>query len=314
MEVVLADGSVLECSGDDDPDTLRAGRIALGALGVIAAVTLRCTPAFTLERLDHPVPLDSALERVEELIGSNDHFEFYTFPYSDIALLRETKRADGPPKPQGRLREYWQEVLLENRVMELIARTGRRFPSQIPRLNRGVSRLFGTVRKIDHSYRVFSSRRLVKFTEMEYAIPRAAGVEALRRVMETVKGQGLAVGFPIEVRYVAADDSYLSPANQRDTCYIAVHMYQGMEWEPYFRAVEKIMDSYGGRPHWGKRHFQTAETLASRYPDWERFQVVRSRLDPDGLFRNEYTERVLGPAEATRAKRSPLQRLRGRGQ
>jgi L-gulonolactone oxidase len=72
-------------------------------------------------------------------------------------------------------------------------------------------------------------------------------------------------------------------------------MYEGMEWEPYFRAVESIMDGLGGRPHWGKRHFQTAETLRERYPEWDAFQAIRVRLDPHGLFSNEWTDRVLGP-------------------
>ncbi len=72
-------------------------------------------------------------------------------------------------------------------------------------------------------------------------------------------------------------------------------MFEGMAWEPYFRAVEAIMDELGGRPHWGKRHFQTAATLRERYPEWERFQAVRRRLDPEGRFANAYTDRVLGP-------------------
>ena len=110
-------------------------------------------------------------------------------------------------------------------------------------------------------------------------------------MLEMIDRRGFAVGFPIEVRFVGADDAYLSPASGRETCYIAVHMFTGMEWEPYFRAVEAIMDSYGGRPHWGKRHFQSAATLAPRYPEWERFQAVRARLDPDGVF----SERVHGP-------------------
>src|SRR5439155_24956117 len=183
---------------------------------------------FTRARTAHPLPLAETLERLDELVGGNDHFEFYTFPYSDIALLRETKRTDGPPRPHGPVWEWWQEMLLENRVMGLVARTGRAFPAQIPRLNRIVSRLFGTVRKVDHSYRVFASTRLVKFTEMEYAIPRESAADALRQVMATIEERRFAVGFPIEVRFVAADDSHLSPANGRETCYIAVHMFQGM--------------------------------------------------------------------------------------
>jgi L-gulonolactone oxidase len=87
----------------------------------------------------------------------------------------------------------------------------------------------------------------------------------------------------------------LSPAHDRDTTYIAVHQLQGMAWEDYFRSVEAIMTEYGGRPHWGKRHFQTASTLAERYPHWHDFLAARARLDPDGRFRNAYLDRVLGP-------------------
>ena len=96
------------------------------------------------------------------------------------------------------------------------------------------------------------------------------------------------------MRLVAPDDAYLSPAHGRPTGYVAVHMFKGMAWEPYFRAVEAIMDELGGRPHWGKRHFQTAATLAPRYPAWADFQRARDTLDPSRTFANEYTDRVLG--------------------
>jgi len=293
---VLADGSVLDVSRQSDPDTLRAARVGLGALGVISTVTLRCVPAFTLNRLDHPQPLGEALARVDELIESNDHFEFYTWPHGGVALLRETKREDGPPRPRGRLVQWWEERFLENDVMSVVARTGRRFPSQVPRLNRAISRVLSGSRKVDRSFEVFASRRLVRFTEMEYGVPREAGPEALQRVLEMVERRGFAVGFPVEVRFVGPDDAYLSPSNGRETCYIAVHMYRGMDWYPYFGAVESIMNEYEGRPHWGKRHFQSAATLAPRYPDWHAFQAVRARLDPEGVFTNEYTGRVLGAA------------------
>ncbi len=105
------------------------------------------------------------------------------------------------------------------------------------------------------------------------------------------------MAFPIELRAVAPDDAFLSTAQGGPTAYIAVHQYRGMEFETYFRAVERIMDGYGGRPHWGKRHYQSAHTLAARYPDWERFQAVRRRFDPEGRFANDYTDRVLGPVE-----------------
>jgi FAD/FMN-containing dehydrogenase len=133
---------------------------------------------------------------------------------------------------------------------------------------------------------------------MEYAVPREAGAEAVRRVMDLVERRRIPVGFPIEVRFVAADDAHLSPSHERDACYVAVHQDRKLDWEPYFRGVEEIMADYEGRPHWGKRHFQSAESLAPLYPDWDEFQTARARLDPGNLFRNAYTERVLGPVRA----------------
>jgi L-gulonolactone oxidase len=55
------------------------------------------------------------------------------------------------------------------------------------------------------------------------------------------------------------------------------------------------MDALGGRPHWGKLHYQTAATLAPKYPQWDSWQAVRRRLDPKGRFANSHTDRVLGP-------------------
>jgi FAD-linked oxidoreductase len=295
IELVTGDGTVLECSRESDPETWRAARVGLGSLGLIASATLRCVPAFTIRREDHPLPLGETLERLDELAARNDHFEFYVFPHSDVALCRESKDLDSPPEPRGRVQEYLLETLLENEVFRLLCNIGRLFPSRIPSINRMIPKLAGTSVKTDRSYRVFSTKRVVRFTEMEYAIPRAAGPEALRRVLDMIERRGFAVPFPIEFRVVAPDDAFLSTAYERDTVYIAVHMYRGMMWEPYFRAVEAIMDDYEGRPHWGKRHFQSAATLAPRYPEWDRFQAVRDRLDPQGTFENDYTKRVLGP-------------------
>ena len=77
-----------------------------------------------------------------------------------------------------------------------------------------------------------------------------------------------------------------------------MHVFEGTPYEQYFSGVERIMDDYGGRPHWGKLHFQTAETLAPRYPEWDRFAAVRARLDPAGRFANAHVEQVLGPVGA----------------
>jgi L-gulono-1,4-lactone dehydrogenase len=301
IELVLADGRGLTCSRDADPDAFLAARVGVGSLGVIAAVTLRCVPAFTLRGVDRPAPLEQTLARLEELGERHDHFELFVFPHTRTALTRANDRVQEPPRPRSRVRAYAQDVLLTNHAFHAFCLAGRAAPPLIPAINRLVTRLAGSSVRVDRSDRVFASPRLVRFTEMEYALPRERTAEAVRRVLALIEARGLRVPFPVEVRLVAPDDALLSPAHGRATGYVAVHMFEGMAWEPYFRAVEQSMDGYGGRPHWGKRHFQTAATLRPRYPRWDDFQAVRARLDPEGRFANAYAERVLGPLGAAAA-------------
>ena len=297
IELVLADGSVVELSESSDPEAFGAARVGLGALGIISSVTLRTVPAYTIHRVDSAKPLAETLDRVDELVATNDHFEFYVFPYTETALCRESRRTSEPPSPRSRAAVYFEEVVLENWVGSLFALAARHLPNQVPRLSRFVSSQVGRSVKIDRSYRVFASERRIKFTEMEYGIPRANAREAVERVLELAARPELHVSFPIEVRFVAADDAYLSPSHERESCYIAVHHDRRRPalWRPYLHGVESIMADYRGRPHWGKRHFHSAATLAPLYPRWKEFQRVRARLDPTGVFRNEYTDRVLGP-------------------
>jgi L-gulonolactone oxidase len=295
LELVLADGSVIEVSERSDPDAYRAARVGIGSLGVIYSVTLRAVPAFNLHRLDAPRPIEEALARLDELAERNDHFEFFVFPHTDTALTIERNRTEASPRPRGRVSAYLNEIVIENYAMDALSRVGRRFPAAIPRLAGFAAGQFSRTEKTDRSYRIFASERRVRFTEMEYAVPHEHGPEAVRRVLRLVRERELPVGFPIEFRLVAPDDALLSPAHERPTAYVAVHQYQGAPWEPYFRAVEGIMSDYDGRPHWGKRHFQTAESLRGLYPRWDDFRRVRARLDPEGRFRNAYLDRVLGP-------------------
>jgi L-gulonolactone oxidase len=293
LELVTADGSVLEVDGSD-ADLLRAARVGLGALGIVTAVTLRCVPAFTLEGLDAPAPVEEVLDTLDERVEGNDHFEFYFFPYAERALTRTNNKVDKPARPRARARAWVDDVLLANHVFHAFCLAGRLAPRRIPAINRAVTRFIGTTRRVERSYEIFASPRLVRFTEMEYALPRERIVEAVRGVRELIERHRFAVPFPVEVRFVAPDDAFLSTAHGRETAYVAVHMFRGMEWEPYFRAVEELMDGLEGRPHWGKRHFQTADSLRGRYPEWDRFQAVRARLDPEGRFANAYVDRVLG--------------------
>ncbi len=294
LELVTGAGEVLELSPENDPEGLLAARVSLGALGVISAVTLRTVPAFKLHRVDRVRDLEDVLGSLESDIRDNDHYEFFVFPYASNACTISRNRTEAPARPRGRFSQAVSEVLLGYYLAEGLFRLTRRFHGLIPPFNRVAAPLVSEGEYVDSSFRVFSSERRFRFTEMEYALPLEHGPEALRRVLEWVARERYPVAFPVECRVVAGDDALLSPAFQRETFYMAVHQYRGMEWRPYFEAVEAIAGDYGGRPHWGKRHMLERATLAARYPRFQDFLEVRERLDPKRVFANGYTTRCLG--------------------
>jgi L-gulono-1,4-lactone dehydrogenase len=296
LELVLADGSTMTCSPDENPEVFAAARVGLGALGVIATVTLQCEPAFALAAAEAPASLDAVLDDLDENVVGNDHFEFYWFPHTRRVLTKRNNRvlSGTELRPVGRLRHWVDDEFLSNTVFDRVNRMTTRRPALIPRTNAIASRLLGARDYIDRSHRVFASVRTVRFREMEYAVPRAAVPQVLAEIERYLARSGEQVGFPIEVRFAAADDIWLSTAHERESGYIAVHQYHRRGHEPYFRAVEAVAKDVGGRPHWGKIHYQDAESLRTRYPRLGEFVAVRDKLDPHRQFGNDYLTRVLG--------------------
>lgn len=295
IELVTGDGSTRVLDERSDPDGFRAARVGIGALGAIYAVTIRTVPAYTINRIDRARPLRETLDSLEETVAALDHFEFYVFPHTDEALCRESTRTDEVPQPPHPASRYLREVIMENWASGAFSAIARGAPSAGPFLARRAAASFANVSKIDKSYRVFASERRLKFTEMEYGIPVEKAREGVERVLEIASRPEMRCVFPIEVRFVRGDDALISPSHERDTCYIAVHQDRKLDWPLYFREVGTVLGALGGRPHWGKRHELSHSELSQRYPRWQDFQAVRARLDPDGAFANDYTERVLGP-------------------
>ncbi|RMI44147.1 D-arabinono-1,4-lactone oxidase [Streptomyces triticirhizae] len=298
LELVLADGSSLRCSAETEPEVFAAARVGLGALGIVASVTLRCEPAFVLRAEEGPMPLADVLGGLDELLAANEHFEFYWFPHTDRTLTKRNNRLPPGerPRPLGRARAWWEDEFLSNTAFEAVCRLGTAVPRAVPRLNALAGRALSARAYDAASHRVFVSPRRVVFREMEYAVPREAVTEVVSAVRRWVARSGEPVAFPVEVRFAPADDVWLSTAHGRDTAYVAVHQYHRLPYERYFRAVAEIADAAGGRPHWGKLHWLDAAALRGRYPRFDDFLAVRDRLDPGGVFANPYLDRVIGRA------------------
>ncbi len=243
------------------------------------------------------MPIEDVLDDFDGLADGNEHFEFYWFPHTDVALTKRNNRpvAGVEESAYPSWRGWVDDELLSNGAFSGTQRLAARAPAVIPQLNRFAAAALSARTFTDVSHRVFVSSRRVRFREMEYAVPRAAIVDVVRGIRNWINSSGARISFPIEVRVAAPDDLWLSTATGRDTAYVAVHSYYRTPYQPYFDAVEAIATDVGGRPHWGKLHHLGASQLRARYPRFDDVLAVRDQVDPDRVFANAYTERVLGP-------------------
>ncbi|MFF9485552.1 D-arabinono-1,4-lactone oxidase [Streptomyces sp. NPDC014676] len=294
LELVTADGSVLTCSAEENPDVFAAARIGLGALGVVTAITFAVEPVFLLTAREEPMPFDRVCAEFDQLHAENEHFEFYWFPHTGNTNTKRNNRSAGPERPVPRFKGWFEDEFLSNGVFQAANWAGRAAPASIPAIARISSRALSARTYTDIPYKVFTSPRRVRFVEMEYAVPRAALVKTLRELKAMVDRSPLRVSFPVEVRTAPADDITLSTASGRDSAYIAVHMFKGTPYQGYFTAAERIFTAHEGRPHWGKIHTRDAGYLSRVYPRFGEFTALRDRLDPERRFRNDYLRRVLG--------------------
>jgi FAD-linked oxidoreductase len=295
LELVTADGSLIKVSATESPDLFAAARISMGALGLIATVTLRCVPGFRLAADERPMPLEEVIERFDEFAAGNDHFEFYWFPYGRNALVKRNNRAVAtlPPVMPG-WRRFLEYEVMENAAFGALCRTGRVAPFMVKPLGKVAAATLSPRSYSADSHQVFVTPRRVRFVESEYALPRESVLDVLAELRAVVRGLTQPVMFPVEVRVAAADDIWLSTAYGRDTAYIAIHQYVGMPYQEYFAAFESIAASVGGRPHWGKMHTLDAGRLGALYSKFADFLRVRDQADPGRRFANPYLEQVLG--------------------
>jgi FAD-linked oxidoreductase len=295
LRLVTPGGDVLDLR-EHDP-LLPAARVSLGALGVVTDVTLQLVPAFGLAAEERAEPLDAVVGDFAARTAAADHFEFYWFPGTTLALTKTNTRigADEVEPPGSGVRRFVDDEVLSNGVFELTCRLGRRAPALVPAINRLAARTVAERRYSAPSHEVFTSPRRVRFAETEWSMPLERVPEAFEAFRTALSRSGLRISFPVEVRAAAADDSaWLSTSYGRPSGYIAVHCYHRDVQREYFRIAERVFRGFDGRPHWGKLHSRDAEDLRALHPRFDDFLAVRRRLDPGGLLRNPHLDRVLG--------------------
>ncbi|BFZ15798.1 hypothetical protein BsWGS_18837 [Bradybaena similaris] len=290
LELMKASGEVITINSEINADLLPIAALSLGSLGVILSVTFQCEKAFRLHCRQFPNSLQNVIENLDVYVTSSEHFRFMWYPHTDSVVCYHANRTKEEQK--GGASWVW-DMFVGYYMLQLLL-----WVRLVPVINRMHFKIFGTspVEKIDRSDRVFNFNCLFKQYVMEWSLPRHKAGVVLYELKTWIESSHFPVHFPVEVRFVKADNIFLSPCYMQDSCYINIIMYRPfnklVDHEEYWNAYQKIVAKHGGRPHWAKDHKFTGTEFQKIYPKWTEFCAVRERLDPNGMFLNSNLERV----------------------
>ncbi|WP_175650660.1 D-arabinono-1,4-lactone oxidase [Pseudomonas sp. Marseille-P9899] len=265
MKLVQPDGRIIVVD-ETTPDLLQAGRVSLGVLGIVSELTMQVTDSFHLHERIWREDFESVMEKHDELARTHRHFSFFWCPTErsrHCYCLPDTAATSS----SGRTTD-----VCEVKVMDITDRPP----------------LESAFEKIAYSSDVYPIEYLPNFHELEYAVPLAHAKEALRAVRKTMLEDFPEAIYPIEYRFTAGDGAWMSPFFEQDSVTISVSGEPGTDYWGFLRAVDAILRSYGGRPHWGKLHFLTGEDVAAIYPRAKDFRALRRELDPEGVYLSEH--------------------------
>lgn len=304
IELIDGLGNYQIISRDSHPEWLEAARLSLGTLGFVYAVTLQCVPLFVLSHKRKLKPWTEILEHFQEYYNNNDYFMIMAHPVSEQALVYTWNVSY--EKPTNNFFIRLKEKLFMNEVTNYLTVKLAHLAPGIT--NDIIDPLFKAMEQKEHraySYKTLSPIKIpyeVKdYIEEEIAIPIEHFTKAIHDIFELYKHYDKndfeLVGF-MTCRFVEGSrKALLSPAYDQDCAYISlITLSCFKKYKEFYQEFENLMAKYPiARPHWGKYNGLTQAKVNSLWGiNLERFNQVRTLLDPYNIFSNEYIKARLG--------------------
>jgi xylitol oxidase len=284
MEIVIADGTVVNLSRERDGETFNGSVVGLGALGVITKVTLDIQPSFVMRQYVYENLSLGALK---------EHFDAIESSGYSVSLFTDWQKQ--------RINELW----IKNRIEEgqefhanpefYGAKLATRNLHPIAALSaENCTEQMGVpgqwYERLPH-FRMGFTPSAGKELQSEYFVPRQHAVEAILAV-ERLRDQVSPSLLITEIRTIAGDHLWLSPCYEQDC--VTIHFTWKPDWPAVSKllpVIEKELAPFKARPHWGKLFTTSAKELKSIYKKMPEFVELSRRYDPQGKFRNEYLNR-----------------------
>lgn len=229
FELLTADGELLQCHRQQNTEIFQAGRVALGSLGILTQITLQNRPRYKLKEQIRLCSLKDIFTHIDQWKHQHRHIEFWAFLHADQIMLKTLDETDERIQPR---KESWPS---EDSLLMLCSELTRLLPSTNPYLQKLLGVFVKPTCFVDWSSQIFPTPRNTRFNEMEYQIPVELGLQCLEEVLHCLKQHRVPMFFPIEFRYVKADDIWLSPFYQRDSVSISIHQFYKQDYHVIFR-------------------------------------------------------------------------------
>lgn len=288
FRLVTPAGEIIDVTRASHPDLFSAGKVSLGALGIITQYTLKMVKSYNLRRRMWIEPIDDLVNRAEEYVAQHRNFEFYFVPNTGYGAGISHDLHDGPVTGKGQSED---DTLLQDLAM---LRDQLGWAPWLRRKTVQAMMPTGVIEDVsDESWRLLATSRPMKFNEMEYHLPVEEGLPTLRKVISYLDSRK-DVYYPVEVRWTGADDAMLSPFNDGPRLSIATHADAGEAFAYLLDDIQPLHRAAGGRPHWGKLHTLGQAELRGLYPQFDRFNQIRRELDPTGKMLNPHLAKLFG--------------------
>jgi len=307
MDIIDGTGEVKHITAADK-DLFDAVRNGLGLFGVVSTVTFQCEGETYLQKVTQVVSTEEAVSDLAGKTKSNQYYSFWWIPHVNKANLFIMNKTDKAPvasstteKATDKLRKQAIVIATDfaNRIFGKLVIGITAFveiltPTFLGFLVSSLKRTETVRRSYEALFENFATL-YPKWSEAEYFVPVEHTAAVLKEIQTAIKSGGWKLNFPTRVSFVASDNIWLSESFGRDCACFHVAMYQkASKWRQFVKKIDSIMKRYEGRPHWAKYHQFTKTDLENLYPRWNDFQEVRKRLDPNGIFLNDYLAPIFG--------------------
>jgi L-gulonolactone oxidase len=293
FKLITLSGEVLHLQKENDAEMFHLSLVSLGCLGVISELTLNIDERYHLEEHAELKTFDEVGDNVLQWVQEAEHLKFWWLPLTDYVMVYRYTRTQKPVN-DSRIRQFLFDEVLSKKVYQLLLWTG----NQNPNWRKGINNIIGKnflkpIHRVEKNWKVFNVPMPPVHRETEWAFD----INDTREILLAYRGMILKnnhkVNFMQEIRFVKGDDFALSPCYKRNSVYIGAYHQCNDDWNPFFHDFESLAKQFNGRPHWGKEFTPDKNYLHKQYPEMERFNELRMKLDPYSLLQNKFTEAIL---------------------